>query len=256
MEHPEIHHLYKFYSFNTNSLSVLINKTIWFSKPATLNDPFDIDIDFAYAVTPLAFNHMIQVLKMQAGISRERADLLSQLGEEVPDQKALNEMTQIMTKKFRDDRKDWGVFCLCESYKNILMWSHYGDKHKGFCIQFIRNADNKLGDLEYTRPISYSCEYPSPDLWSADGLERIYDELFFTKAKCWKYEKEWRMLNENGNIELPLVEFTSISGIIFGLNMLTAHRETIKRILSDKDDIEFYEAVKVKNKFELDIVHC
>lgn len=256
MEYPEICHLYKFYSFNTNSLSVLIKNTVWFSKPATLNDPFDIDIDFAYAMTPSGFNHMIQVLKMQAGIPPERADLLTQLQRDIPDQKALDEMSQAKTAKFREDRKDWGVFCLCESYKNILMWSHYADKHRGFCVRFTRKANNRLGDIEYTRPVSYSCEYPSPDLYSADGLQRIYDELFLTKAKCWEYEKEWRVLNDKGNIELPLVDFTSISGIIFGLNMPNAHRETLRRILSDKKEIEFLEAVKVPNKFELEIVQC
>jgi hypothetical protein len=255
MVYPEILHLHKFYAFNTNSLSALIKGALWFSKPATLNDPFDIDMDFAYAMTPAGFNHMIQLLKVQAGILPERANLLKQLEKEIPDQKALDEMTQIITAKFREDRKDWGVFCLCESYKNILMWSHYADKHKGFCVRFARNTDNRLGDLEYTRPVSYSCEYPCPDLWSAKGLERIYDELFFTKAKCWEYEREWRMLNDKGNVELPLTEFTSISGIIFGLNMPAAHRETIRRILSDKE-IEFHETVKVPNRFELGIVQC
>jgi hypothetical protein len=256
MEYPEIRHLHKFYNFNTNSLSVLVRNTVWFSKPATLNDPFDIDIDFAYDMTPSGFNHMIQVLKMQAGISQDRADLLRRLEQEIPDQKALHEMTQAMSAKFREDRKDWGVFCLCESYKNILMWSHYADKHKGFCVRFARNADNRLGDIEYTRPISYSYEYPSADPYSAEGLERIYDELFFSKANCWEYEREWRMLNDKGNIELPLAEFATISGVVFGLNMPTSHRETLRRILSDRKEIEFLEAVKVPNKFELEIVQC
>jgi hypothetical protein len=40
-----------------------------------------------------------------------------------------------------------------------------------------------------TRPVSYSCEYPSPDPYTENGMERIYDELFFTKAKGWEYEK-------------------------------------------------------------------
>lgn len=96
----------------------------------------------------------------------------------------------------------------------------------------------------------------SPNLYSADGHEQIYDELFFTKAKCWEYEKEWRMLNENGDIELPLAEFTSVSGIVFGLSMPIPHRETLRRMLSDKKEIEFLEAIKVPNKFELEIVHC
>lgn len=258
MEYPEIGHLYKFYGLTTHSLSVLINNRVWFSKPSTLNDPFDIDIDFAHDMTPSDFKHMIQVLKGQTGITGERAELLRQLEKEIPNQNALEEMNAIITAKFREDRKNWGVFCMCESYRSILMWSHYADNHKGFCIQFVRNPNTKLGDIEWTRPVSYSCEYPSPNPYSANGFKRIddYDELFFTKAKCWEHEKEWRMLNKNGNTELPLEKFTDISAIIFGLKMQETQRKTIKRIFSDRKEVKFLQATRIRNKFELEIIDC
>jgi hypothetical protein len=254
MKYPEITHLHKFYTFNAHSLSVLINKKVWFSKPATLNDPFDIDIDFTYSISPSNFNYMIKILKSQNGISNERLEELREIEQKIPDQNALNEMSRAMNKKFRDDRKKWGVFCMCESPKNILMWSHYADRHRGFCIQFARSPKNKLGNIEMTRPVSYGCEYPSPDPYTENGMERIYDELFFTKAKGWEYEKEWRMLNEKGDIELPIPG--DISSIIFGLNMPEPQRKTIKNILSDKQEINNLQAIKVKNKFELEIIEC
>jgi len=163
-------------------------------------------------------------------------------------------MSKVINKKFRDDRKNWGVFCLCESPKNILMWSHYADCHRGFCIQFLRSPENSLGKIEMTRPVSYSCNYPTPDPYSENGMERIYDELFFTKAKGWEYEKEWRMLNEEGDIELPLPD--DISAIIFGLNMPETQRKTIKSIPSDEQEIKYLQAIKVKNKYELEIIPC
>lgn len=46
MEYPEVKHLYKYYAYNENSLSVLINKKIWLAKPKSFNDPFDSDINF------------------------------------------------------------------------------------------------------------------------------------------------------------------------------------------------------------------
>ena len=254
MEYPEVTHLYKFYAFNKYSLSVLINKKVRFSKPAKLNDPFDIDIDFTYPITLSNFRYMIKVLKSQKGISKERLEKLKELEQNIPDQNALNQMSKAMNKKFRDDRKNWGVFCMCESPKSILMWSHYADHHKGFCIQFVRSPENKLGDIEMTRPVSYSCEYPSPDPYIESGMEKIYDELFFTKAKGWEYEKEWRMLNEEGDIELPLPG--DISSIIFGLNMPEPQRKTIRNILSDKREIKYLQANKITKKFKLEIVQC
>jgi hypothetical protein len=99
MEYPEVNHLYKFYTFNVYSVSVLINKKVWFSKPSTLNDPFDIDIDFTYPIT--------KVVKSQKGISKERLEELKEFEQHIPDQNALNQMSKVMNKKFRDDRKNW-----------------------------------------------------------------------------------------------------------------------------------------------------
>lgn len=141
-------------------------------------------------------------------------------------------MSKVINEKFRDDTKDLGVFCMCEHPEDIPMWSHYADIHRGFCIQFVRNPKNKLGNIEMTRPVLYSREYPSPDPFTENGRERIYDELFFTKAKGWEYEKEWRMLNEQGDIELPVPG--AISAVIFRLNMPKPQRKTIKNILSYK----------------------
>lgn len=41
MIYPEIKKLYKYQSYNVNSISGLIHKTIWAAKPTTFNDPFD-----------------------------------------------------------------------------------------------------------------------------------------------------------------------------------------------------------------------
>ena len=252
MEHPEITHLYTYYNFNKYSLSVLINKEVWFSKPARLNDPFDIDIDFAHRISPSDFLYMIRFLKSQNGITKEEYEKYEELERDNPDQKALEEMIIEMNTEFREDRQNWGVFCMCESPKTILMWSHYADYHRGFCIQFVRSPENELGDIERTRPVSYSREYPSPHPFVKNGMERLYDELFFTKAKGWAYEKEWRMLNDKGDIPLPLPG--DISAIIFGLNMPKEHQKTIKNLMSDDQGIKYLKAIKVENKFELDII--
>ncbi len=32
--------------------------------------------------------------------------------------------------------KTKGVICLCQSWEYPIMWSHYGDKHRGVCLGF------------------------------------------------------------------------------------------------------------------------
>jgi len=46
MEYPQVKYLYKYCAYNTNSLSILINKKIWVAKPESFNDPFDCKIEF------------------------------------------------------------------------------------------------------------------------------------------------------------------------------------------------------------------
>jgi hypothetical protein len=78
--------------------------------------------------------------------------------------------------------------------------------------------------------------------------------LFFTKAKGWEYEKEWRMLNEIGDVLKPLPG--DISAVIIGLEMPCDHRATIKNILSKTPEIKYRKTEKVLNQFKLKIVDC
>ncbi len=104
------------------------------------------------------------------------------------------------------------VLCLTREYNNILMWSHYGDEHKGYCYgykfddlykkisspNFIPVGENEivsglvvLGDVTYTakRPKQRS-KYPQFS-W-ADINHHI--NACFTKYEDWKYEKEVRFV--------------------------------------------------------------
>ncbi|MCG6537996.1 MAG: DUF2971 domain-containing protein [Syntrophales bacterium LBB04] len=148
-------------------------------------------------------------------------------------------------KKANKELEESGVFCLSECNNNILMWSHYADGHKGFCVEFERKPDNDLGDYDRTRKVRYGVEYPV-----ASPLDpKAYDYKFFLKAANWKYEKEWRLLNERGNAAIPLS--ARISAIIFGLRMTARHKSEIRWILPG---IQYRQCTKARNKFRLRIV--
>jgi Protein of unknown function (DUF2971) len=82
-----------------------------------------------------------------------------------------------------------------------LMWSHYGDKHRGAALgfEFVGEFAKKL------RPVTYSPDLPeliSEDtvadfvmgLRQQSHLDLSIQSLFRTKSKCWEYEKEWRII--------------------------------------------------------------
>ena len=104
-----------------------------------------------------------------------------------------------------------------------LMWSHYADKHKGFCLIFrpdrekfrkdpficfdkeVKKGCKKIffEDVKYTsraRKVDGFALFP-PDImeYSLSGkkmaeAQNQVDDFFLEKMKCWDYEKESRLL--------------------------------------------------------------
>jgi len=75
--------------------------------------------------------------------------------------------------------------------------------------------------------------------------------MLFTKAKNWEYEKEWRLVYDEGDKEEPLP--TAISSIIFGLRMPEEHKVTIRNILAGQSNIRYQQAREVEYQFRLEI---
>jgi hypothetical protein len=87
--------------------------------------------------------------------------------------------------------KTAGVICFSNSWKDPLMWAHYGNKHKGICLGF------DISD-EHIKPIEYIPELMQPDVdmkKEFGGVDESYfEKLFNLKYEGWKYEKEVRVL--------------------------------------------------------------
>jgi hypothetical protein len=86
-----------------------------------------------------------------------------------------------------------GVLCFSQDWQNPLMWSHYGDRHRGCCIEF------DLVGVEAREPhyVAAQREFtPEPrDLLSDPaGAEALFDRILRTKFKAWDYEREMRVL--------------------------------------------------------------
>jgi len=86
-----------------------------------------------------------------------------------------------------------GMVCLTPHADDILMWSHYGSHHRGVCVGFdaaeLRSAvpRNDLGHPLYFGPVKVSYARARPAADSTDA--------FTTKAECWKYEDEYRLIS-------------------------------------------------------------
>ena len=144
-------------------------------------------------------------------------------------------------------KDEYGVLSLSAKNDNILMWSHYADYHKGFCIQFKRSATNPLGA---TQPVKYVKEYPSFNYFD-DLPGNIAKKTIFTKSCDWSYEEEWRGI-QKANTEVRYTE-DMITGIIFGLRIPDQHKREIYQIFESNEYMLFYQAKLIPRKFKLEI---
>ena len=81
----------------------------------------------------------------------------------------------------------YGVLCFSRSWRSPVLWSHYGDKHRGICLGF-DIPDTLLQKVAYLTKRA-----------PLEGLLQQIESgqpgpLFYTKYEHWRYEEEIRRI--------------------------------------------------------------
>lgn len=234
-------HLYKYQCVTQYSMSSLANQTVWLSSPASFNDPFDCAINLDQKKLKESVAHAV-------GALGENVELKDSL--DVPSA-AYESAYRQLREGLRATMQKIGVLCLSETPSEILMWSHYANYHKGFCIEYRVDETSVLSRT--ARPVRYTDIYPSLSLKNlpSDAEENFIDVCVYTKAKQWSYEREWRAIMPSG--EKLYHAPAPISAIIFGARMPDDHKRAICQILHSTVDIEFKQAFLLEDRFGLDL---
>lgn len=143
-------------------IEALENNYLWMPNIYTLNDPYDCSVYFEW--------------------DKKYADKLQINDLEGLDNNIINNSLKDYEKKFREQ---WGIVSFSERIDSILMWSHYSNEHKGFCIEY-----NTSDFISYFFPVIYTDKIPN----SLENGNCVITSVL-TKAYDWKYELEWRIVN-------------------------------------------------------------
>ena len=115
-------------------------------------------------------------------------------------------------------RKTVGIYSLSRTPYDELMWSHYGESHEGFCIEY--DLDRLILEARSTWDIVnvvYSETPPVLDfsnLLSGNGHKEFLQKLVGYKSKRWEYEDELRIVTtRSGKNNYAEV---AVTGIYFG----------------------------------------
>ena len=238
--------LYKYESVTTQSLANLKNGQIYFSLPSQFNDPFDCSLPISLDLKPESLSRF-----RKSFIEREN---LPELGVKQLKEMSDNSLYQLLKRAMHEilstTLKGKGVSCFSSDYDNLLMWSHYGSKHTGFCLEF----ETSLEPFNKARQVKYVDDFPKLDaeVMVVNGNYDPVLELLHTKSNAWCYEKEWRCIHA----EAPLAytyQQESLTGVYFGSDIDDAAVEIICLILQGQNpNVRFWQGRKCEDKFGLE----
>ena len=157
------------------------------------------------------------------------------------------------------------VSCFTESPYSMLMWSHYADNHKGFCIEYeipayakpYANLYHNLMPVIYGNervPILEQCvrALQSPGV-TPDILWDIYKYGLLMKNEDWRYQNEWRLiswddlLSSDGHYNC---EFFKIKKVYLGNKMSTKNRMQVIEICKERK-VPYTGVIIASDKYEM-----
>lgn len=254
-----------FYKYRTTSnkqflREIFVEHKLYFARPSDFNDPFDCRFSNEFKGTQS---------EMDAYINRTTKDKLKRLGLPRSERRGLRKEYRASlrgkNKKIETEIEErlvswietFGVLSLSKAPDEILMWSHYADCHRGICLEFLDDPNDRF--FGKALPVDYSEHYPVINHVKDNNDQRLRKSLL-TKAKRWEYEKEHRIIHNliegeptgRGARVFPKDQMT---GVIFGCNAPETTVSEVRSLSKEGNlDVKFYRAERHPASYALNIV--
>ena len=146
-------------------------------------------------------------------------------------------------------RYEKGIVSFAEQDDCLLMWSHYGDQHRGICIGYSvpERAAGDVHKVEYGRGRLVRASDVAAMLDGEDEARaRVDESVLLRKAESWPYEQEWRLIGRRETQNSPL----ELEEIIFGMKCKESAKYAVMKALEDRSGVvEFYEMREERGTF-------
>jgi len=216
--------VFKYRGVLDRDLLTLANDEIFLARLETLNDPFEAKI--------VIHGEEFQLGRLiTSALSQPYSNTVA-----AADQEFASAM-----RNFLDQSKSWGVYSLSKTPDDELMWAHYGDSHRGFCIEY--DLDELLTfslSEEAVIEVVYSAELPTitiTDILHPDRNNILVRKILGTKSLSWKHEEEIRIIS--GAHGSRKIDFRSVKGVYFGARSDSSFREKAMQELRGRN-INYY----------------
>lgn len=225
------------------------NNTLWLSSPSFFNDPFDCVINANYsaeAVLSECLGHdydMANFLLSYSDIKEATDNVTEYLKEK-------NEGKQLYLEK--------SIYVACFTEKgNLLssrMWAHYANIHSGVCVEYDFASVSNVSPFACI-PIRYTDDYRY--LLNPNNINDDVSNFmkFFTKAKEWEYETEWRVAVQNERLNMIGYNVPIASPVAIYLGC-KASEKFKKDVVSTCKNIPVYQMEIKPGTFQFDYKLC
>lgn len=172
--------IYRYMRFDDYWEKNIFEGQLYFSEASKLNDPFDCLIYINHEVYA---EHIFQ--KMRKIFTTTNKKLLQEI--------IKDSITDELDKYLDSMKSQLRVACFTENSDSPLMWAHYTDIHKGFCMEYDLTKlpeGYRYGIL----PVLYSNQRYDATKVVIIKNKNLATNPFYFKSSYWEYEKEWRMM--------------------------------------------------------------
>lgn len=248
--------LYQYKPMNKFTIINLLNREIRLNSPKVFNDPYDCKILTGY------HEYLLEILLIEEFKSEEKVDqfkknnkneykkMIEFLKSDKPNQELKNSLEELRKELFNFSDESFYVSCFTEDKNSMLMWSHYADYHRGICIEYSReDIFKKCYPERYLLKVIYTDENVKFDL-SEDSYLQLR-QICSTKATCWSYEKEWRIIDySDKKVDGFNIAFIKPTGIYMGSKINDSDKEFIKNFCNE-NKINLYQMKLKKDSFNI-----
>lgn len=251
---PKILYKYRDYCKDTNR-KTLFDFELFLASTPMFNDPYEGTIPFSYDPQDLTpENIFLKMRELAYAKNPEWSESQIQSYCFEGQQKNLlhdEDFREKFDESIREKiENDFGIISLAPNPFNYLMWSHYANCHKGFCIGFDRDILNETvqGSLG---PVNYDNDIPKFRLF--EDIPDFLIKLLGTKSKVWEYEEEYRIIKMNASKQIIKYPKEMIKEIFLGCKMeLKNRKEIIDFVKKNSIECQIIETSLNKEKFMLD----
>ncbi len=265
MELPENVYKYRVWK-NGSHKNLLLHNELYLASPKDINDPFDCRIPPNYKNLTVKekdkyANDIALKVKLQ-GLNISENDI-KDFKNGINNTEKFQKDAEKIIFEFQD--KHYGILSFSKRWNGILLWSHYADCHKGFCVGFSTEKLWKTGLFDKAELINYDKTFPKVKPFVAKDEDKDKNEVVkiafvqtHTKSADWTYEEEFRFLKVFPYGPKPLERIVYVpdhvfSDVTIGINTSDEDKAEIIEICNGKK-IPVYQAKKKGFLFEIDRV--